>query len=99
MKKVIVQFNTPGMTVKQYDQTWEELRKAGHSNPSGLLHHIGAQQGNNWVVVDVWESVEAFNKFGETLMPILAKLGVTQVQPVITPVHYEYTGVEEGITH
>jgi hypothetical protein len=99
MKKQLVQFNIPGMTAKQYDQAWEELRKAGQSNPSGLLHHVGAQQGNNWVVVDVWESVEAFTKYGETLMPILGKLGVAKVPPVITPVHFEYTGVEEGITH
>jgi hypothetical protein len=98
MKKVLVQFNIPGMTAGQYDQCWEELRKAGQTNPKGLLHHVGAQQDNNWAVVDVWESVEAFNKFGETLMPIMGKLGIAQVQPVITPVHYEYAGVEAGIT-
>ena len=87
------------MTSKQYDQAWEEVRKAGHSHPKGCISHVGGQQGNNLVVVDVWESVEAFNKYGETLMPILGKLGVTQVQPVITPVHYEYSGVETAITH
>lgn len=91
MKKQLVQFNIPGMTARQYDQCWEELRQAGQTNPSGLLHHVGAQQGNDWVVVDVWESAEAFNKFGETLMPIMGKLGIAQVQPMMTPVHYEYS--------
>ncbi len=95
----MVQFNIPGMTAKQYDQAWEELRKAGQSNPSGLIHHVGAQQGNNWVVVDVWESAEAFAKFGETLMPILGKIGVANVPPVITPVHYELSGVQTAVTH
>ena len=90
MKKQLVQFNIPGMTVKQYDQAWEELRKAGQANPSGLRHHVGAQQGDHWVVVDVWESLEAFHEYGKTLMPILSKLGIAQVQPVITPVHFEY---------
>jgi hypothetical protein len=101
MKKQLVQFNIPGMTAKEYDQAWEELRKAGLSAPSGLHHHVGAQQGNNWVVVDVWESAEAFNKFGETLMPILVKLGIAvdQVKPVITSVHYEYEGIETGVTY
>jgi len=101
MKKVIVQFNIPGMTVKQYDQSWVDLRAAGQSNPTGLLHHTGGQQGNNIVCVDVWESAEAFNKFGETLMPILGKLGVAvdQVKPVITPVHYEYEGVAAQVAH
>src|SRR5436853_338701 len=99
MKKVMVQFNIPGMTSKQYDQAWEELRKAGQSNPRGLIHHVGAQQGNNWVVVDVWESGEAFNKFSQTLGPILGKLGVANVPPTITPVHYEQSGVMAAVAH
>ena len=94
----MVQFNITGMTAKQYDQSWEDLRAAGQKNPKGLIHHVGAQQGNNWVVVDVWESEEAFTKFGETLGPILAKNGVAQAQPVITPVHYELSGVPTGAT-
>ena len=92
MKKVLVQFSSPGMTAKQFDQVWDELRKAGQEHPVGLIHHVAGQQGNNWVVVDVWESEELFNKFGETLMPILKKVGVTQVPPVITPVYYELSG-------
>ena len=89
MKKVLVQFNIPGMTSTQFDRVWDELHKAGIDHPAGLIHHTAAQQGNNWVVVDVWESKEYFNKFGETLMPILNKLGVAQVQPMITPVYFE----------
>ena len=99
MEKVMVQFNFPGMTAKQYDQCWDELRKAGHANPAGLLHHVGAQQGNNWAVVDVWESENAFNKFGETLVPILNKIGVSEVQPVITPVHYELAGLKTSTAY
>ena len=92
MKKVLVQFSSPGMTAKQFDQAWDELRKAGQEHPVGLIHHVAGQQGNNWVVVDVWESEELFNKFGETLTPILEKVGVTLVPPVITPVYYELSG-------
>lgn len=92
MKKVIVQFNFPGMTARQFDQAWDEIRKAGHEHPIGLLHHVAGQQGNEWVVVDVWESKERFNKFGETLMPILKKIGIKPVTPVITPIHFEYSG-------
>jgi len=89
MKKVIVQFSIPGMTIEQYDQCWEEMRNTGHANPTGLLHHVGGLQGSNMVAVDVWESEEAFNTFGQTLMPIFAKFGITPVQPMITPVHFE----------
>lgn len=90
MKKQLVQFNIPDMTAKQYDRAWEELRKAGQTSPSGMLYHVGAQQGKGWVVIEVWESMEAFNKYGETLMPILSKLGIITLKHVITPVHYEY---------
>lgn len=99
MKKQLIQFIIPGMTAKQYDQCWDELRKAGQANPPGRIYHVGAQQGTSWVVVDVWESVETFNKFGETLMPIMAKLGVTMVPPVITPVHYEQSDVMTTAAH
>ncbi|MGF7042455.1 hypothetical protein [Mucilaginibacter lappiensis] len=99
MERVIVQFNIPGMTAKMYDQVWAELQRAGQSNPMGLHHHVGAQQGNNWLVVDVWESEEAFNKFSETLMPILRKAGVAvdQSKPMITQLYNEYEGAV--VTH
>ena len=99
MKKVMVQFNMPNTTLKQFDQCWKDLRAAGHENPKGLIHHVGGQQGNNLVVTDVWESAEAFNKFGPTLMPILKKNGFPDVQPVITPVHYEYSGSKTLVSH
>jgi hypothetical protein len=93
MKKVVVQFSIPGMTQKQYDQCWEEMRKTGYGNPAGLIHHVGFQKGNNIEAVDTWESEEAFNKFGEILMPIFIKVGVVPVQPIITPVLYEQSAV------
>jgi len=89
MKKVLVQFSFPGVTSKQYDQVWDELRKAGFDHPQGLVHHTSAQQGNNWIVVDVWESENHFKKFGETLMPILKKVNVPSIQPIVSPVYYE----------
>ena len=99
MKKVIVQFNFSGLSTKIYDKAWEELRAKGYSNPKGLLHHVGGIQGNNLIICDVWESLEAFNKFGEVLMPLMGKLGFPNVKPIITPVHYEYGGLQADITH
>ncbi len=90
MKKVLVQFNFPNMSSATYDKAWEELRKTGNDNPQGLLYHAGAQQGKNWVVVDVWESAEAFARFGKILVPLLKKIGVPNVEPTILPVHYLY---------
>jgi hypothetical protein len=94
MKKQLVQFNIPGMTERQYDQIWDELRRVGQSNPVGLIHHVATFQGKNCLVTDVWESSEAFERFGKTLSPIMTKLGVPDTQPTISPVHFEYSGVE-----
>lgn len=99
MKKVIIQFNFPGLSASNYDKIWEEIRGLGYSNPKGLLHHVGGIQGKNLIVSDVWESLEAFNKFGEILLPLMGKLGFPKVQPTITPVHYEYEGKHSDITH
>jgi hypothetical protein len=99
MNKQLVQFNFPGVTEKQYDQVWDELRRAGHANPAGLLHHVSAFQDNNCLVFDVWESQEAFDKFGEILMPILHKVGFKEAKPMITPVLKEISYVESAIHH
>jgi len=95
MEKLLAIFKIPDMTAKQYDQCWDDLRAAGMQNPPGLIHHVGAQLGDGMVVSDVWESMDAFEKFGETLMPILAKLGVAEAKPEIMPVHYEVFGTVE----
>jgi hypothetical protein len=38
-------------------------------------------------VFDVWDSMDQFQKFGETLVPILKELGVDPGQPQVTAVH------------
>ena len=92
MKKVLVNFEIPNFTPDQYDKVWDELRRTGHESPQGLITHAGAQSDRAFVVFDVWESEEAFREFGKTLMPLLTKHGVTQVQPRILPLRYMYNG-------
>ena len=99
MEKQLYLFNFPNLTKKQYDQVWDEVRKAGHSNPAGLLHHVSAFQNNQCFVVDIWESSEAFDSYSKILKPIFERVGVRLVNPIISPVHYEYSGVEAHITH
>jgi hypothetical protein len=91
MKKVVVIFNSPQFNAKNYDQVWEDLKAAGHAHPKGLISHVGfAKPEGGWMVVDVWESTEAFNEFGKTLIPIIQKIGVQVDDPVIVPAHYVY---------
>jgi hypothetical protein len=50
------------------------------------LAHIAGQAPSGFRVVDVWESEEAFARFGDHLMPILQDIGV-QGQPEVYPAH------------
>jgi len=53
---------------------------------------VGAPTDSGWRVVDVWESAEKFQAFGEVLKPIMEKHGVAEAEPVVLPVHYRYDG-------
>ena len=88
MKQVVVLFNFPNVSLKQYDNVWADLRAAGQSKPKGLVSHVGAASGNNLVVVDIWESRQAFDEFGKILMPLIAKQDIPTIQPQILDAHY-----------
>jgi hypothetical protein len=52
----------------------------------GLLSHAAGEGPGGFRVVDVWESEEAAQRFGETLIPILEEIGV-EAQPEVYPAH------------
>lgn len=97
MKQVVVVFEAPGGTAAQYDAVWNDLRAAGHSNPKGLISHVGAAKPDgSWLVVDIWESEETFKEFSNTLMPIVEKNGLPSTTiPMVLPAHYVYVGQTE----
>jgi hypothetical protein len=89
MKRILVQFDFQSVTSQQYDNVWKDLKTAGYANPHGLISHVSAEKPNGgWKVVDIWESEDAFQTFGQTLMPILANNNVPLVQPEILPVYW-----------
>jgi hypothetical protein len=90
---IITVVDMPGMTQAQYEQSAEKV--AGRPGPvkspadwpvAGLISHTAAPTADGWLVVDVWESEEAFRQFGETLVPILRELGLPEVEPQVYPV-------------
>lgn len=80
---IVVHFNGNGMTTAQYDQIIVELQKVTTFPPAGQIAHFCYQTTDGLKVIDVWESAEVFNAFGEKLMPILQKLGINSGQPVV----------------
>src|SRR5262249_19206151 len=96
MEKIVVYFDAPEFTAKDYDQVWDDLKAVGQAEPKGLLSHVGCPNPRGgWMVVDVWESAEAFSEFSKTLLPIVEKTGVNVPQPAIIPVHYFFQRHEE----
>ena len=90
---VVVVFQGPGFTQGNYEESVRRITngKSKVESPAdwpveGLLAHIVGEGENGFRVVDVWESEEAFSRFGETLMPILQDMGV-EGRPEVYPAH------------
>ncbi len=76
-------------TLAHYDQVIKELETAGHGQPSGRQFHVAARKGSGYVVTDVWESQEAFDRFFQILGPLLQQVGSGPEEPSMQflPVH------------
>jgi hypothetical protein len=90
---VVAIFQGPNFTQAQYEESVRRVTggKSRVESPAdwpvgGLLAHIAGEGENGFRVVDVWESEDAFRRFGETLMPILRELGI-EGQPEIYAAH------------
>lgn len=91
MKEVLVYFNFPQGSKQQYDNVWKDMKAAGHASPKGLIYHVGAQgTEGGFMVVDVWESEEAFATFSNVLRPILEANDVVAAPPHVLPIYNIY---------
>ena len=89
---IIMIMDMPGVTQAQYEEASDKLtggkgvpRSPGDLPVPGLITHAAGPTENGWVVVDVWESQEAFEKFGEIMMPLTADWGSSGGKPQIYP--------------
>ena len=82
-----IYFKPSSFTPARYDDTIKRLEAAGAGAPAGRLYHFALEADGKIQVLDVWESQEAFEAFGPTLLPIMAELGADPGQPMVSPVH------------
>ncbi len=84
-----VLFTTQTMTKAKYDEVMARLEQvgAGPHQVDGLLHHTCFGEDGKLRVLDVWESLEKFQAFGGTLLPILAEIGLDPGDPDVSEVH------------
>ena len=81
-------FQPSGFTRDKYDEAIRQLDAAGAGSPQGRTFHVALESDEGAIhVFDIWESQEAFESFGPTLMPILGGLGVDPGQPMVERVH------------
>jgi len=78
-----------GFTQEKYDTTLGQLEEAGAGAPDGRIFHVALETGGEIQVFDIWESQEAFDAFGGTLLPILAAAGIELNEPMVARVHNE----------
>jgi hypothetical protein len=81
---VVLVHQGPGLTRESYEKVVQRVAggKSRVESPSdwpveGLLVHAAGEGPSGFRVVDVWESEEAAQRFGEKLTPILEEVGVT----------------------
>lgn len=84
---ICIYFPVQGMSADKYDEVITRLEAAGAGAPAGRTYHVAFPGENGLQVVDVWDSQETFDAFGQTLMPILGELGIDPGEPMISPVH------------
>ncbi|MBV8162495.1 MAG: hypothetical protein JO265_16375 [Acidimicrobiia bacterium] len=87
-------FRPTGFTPEKYDEAIELLNHAGAGFGSvpGRTFHSAMEVNGAIHIFDIWESMEQFESFGATLVPILNKLGVDPGEPSVSPMHNVQNG-------
>jgi hypothetical protein len=80
-------FTHGGFTPDIYDKVIKQLVDAGAGAPKGRTLHVALESDGEIQVFDMWESQKDFEKFGETLIPLLAQAGITLNDPMVAQVH------------
>ena len=71
-----VRFGGQATSREKYDEVRKRLEDAGDWPPPGLVFHAAEGDSDVEEVFEVWESHEAFERFGEKLMPLLDEVGI-----------------------
>ena len=81
-------FKPDGFTKENCDEVIQRLEQAGAGSPPGRTYHFAFTGPDGHIeVFDVWESQEEFQRFGETLVPIMNELGSDPGQPYVAEIH------------
>ena len=85
---ILARFSPTSMTADQYDKIVARLYKDGIHPADGLELEVCFGTGDQMKVSLLFDSIGAFEKFGERLQPVLQELGMDPGTPDIIEVHH-----------
>jgi len=83
----VVRFVPKSMSSQQYDEVIKRLDAAGAGSPQGRIFHVAFGDPDALRVSDIWDTKENFERFGQTLMPILQDVGIDPGAPDFIETH------------
>jgi hypothetical protein len=96
---VAIVMDFPDGTREQYEQVVARMDLGGML-PQGAIHHTAGPTQDGWRVVDVWESMEQFQRFAdEEILPLAAVVGMRWPQTLSVELHNLEQGSTEGEPH
>lgn len=88
-------YTPASMTAEQYDEIIRRLEAAGAGTPPGRLFHVCFGSRDDLRVLDLYDSPESMQIFGQSLVPILGEVGVQLARPPeVAPVHNVINALE-----
>jgi hypothetical protein len=84
---ITVKFEGNPTTRAKYDEVRSRLEQAGDWPAAGLVFHVAYGGSNVEGVFEVWESRDAFERFGSKLMPLLDEVGIEVEPPQVLDVY------------
>lgn len=91
---ILLRFSGQGMTEAKYQECLRRLEQAGAGSPAGRLYHVCFGDPNNLSISDIWDTRESFDKFAETVVPIVKELGVDYREPEVLEVYNMIAGAQ-----
>jgi hypothetical protein len=88
----VVRFTPPSLSSQQYDEIIKRLEAAGEGAPQGRIFGVAFGPQDALRVSDVWDTRENFDRFAQTLMPLLAELGVDPGTPEFIEAYHVIPG-------
>ena len=85
---VLARFSPPSMTAQQYDAIVKRLYDEGVHPAEGLELEVCFGSGDQMKVSVLFDSMQAFQAFGERIGPIISEMGVDPGEPEVVEVHH-----------